>query len=204
MKIFVAHYSKLFDRKEDILKQFEKENITDFEFVEKYDKNEITEEEASLFVEGHKKDIMSLSLKHYYMYEEILAKYDCGLIFEDDVILQENFTEKLNVYVSQLPEDYDALFIGDGCRLHVSQNDIIPNVNVYKTSGSRCTDSYIVSKKCAKKLLEYRDSKSCTNQAIDWWLNYACKDLSLNFYWAEPTIATQGSQNGKYSPSLRC
>ena len=40
MKIFVLHYSKLVDRKKHILEQFKKQNITDYEFIEKYDKDD--------------------------------------------------------------------------------------------------------------------------------------------------------------------
>jgi hypothetical protein len=37
MKIFVLHYSKLVDRKKSIIEQFKKQNITNYEFIEKYD-----------------------------------------------------------------------------------------------------------------------------------------------------------------------
>jgi glycosyl transferase family 25 len=203
MKIFITHYSKLIERKEHILKQFDKENITEFEFVEKYDKDEITEEEASLFPPNHKKDIMSLSLKHYFIYQEVLDKYDYALVFEDDVILDDNFMEKLNNYIKELPEDYDMLFIGNGCGLHVNSDLLIPDIHIYKNGGSRCTDSYVVSKKGCKKLLEYKDSRRSNDQGIDWWINYASRDMGLNIYWCEPTIVCQGSQNGTFHPSLR-
>lgn len=203
MKIFVCHYAKLTERKEHILKQFEKENITDFEFIEKFDKDEITEEEASFFPPNHKKDIMSLSLKHFFIYEEVLQKYDYALVFEDDVMLEDNFLEKLNKYIDELPEDYHMLYIGDGCSLHVPDDKRVDNVSVYKMNGSRCTDSYVISKKGAEKLLQYKESGHSNEQAIDWWLNFAYRTLDLNYYWCEPTIVKQGSQNGLFVPSLR-
>ena len=91
IKIFVLHYSKLIDRKKYILEQFKKHNITNFEFIEKYDKDEITEEESKLFHSQFKKSSMSLSLKHFYVYKEIADKYDNALILEDDAILCDNF-----------------------------------------------------------------------------------------------------------------
>ena len=66
MKIFVLHYSKLLDRKIHILEQFIKQNITDFEFIEKYDKDEIPDYESEIFEINYKKSTMSLHLKHNY------------------------------------------------------------------------------------------------------------------------------------------
>lgn len=67
--------------------------------------------------------------------------------------------------------------------------------------ATRCTDSYIVSKKCSKKLLEYFYKDSKINLPIDWYLNKIIRDLKLNIYWAEPTIVTQGTQNGTWNTS---
>ena len=212
IKIFVLHYSKLIDRKKYILEQFKKHNITNFEFIEKYDKDEITESESIIFNSKYKKSTMSLHLKHNYVYKLIAEKYDNALIFEDDVILSDNFLDKLNNYISQLPEDWDMCFIGDGCNLHIETKQLIPKQNIYKkclyptnwggNGASRCTDSYIVNKKCAKKLCDYITNLQIKiNLCIDWWLNDACRDNNFNVYWAEPTIVTQGTQNGLYQSS---
>lgn len=49
MKIFVLHYTKLTDRKEFILSQFQQENITDYEFVEDYDQEVLTRDDMRYF-----------------------------------------------------------------------------------------------------------------------------------------------------------
>ena len=206
MKIFVLHYSKLVDRKKHILEQFKKHNITDYEFIENYDKDEITYDESSIFDVNYKKSTMSLHLKHNYVYKLIADNYDNGLIFEDDVILSDNFVNKLNNYISQLPENYDMLFIGDGCKLHIEKKRIIPNKNIYEkclyptkwggNGATRCCDSYIISNNCAKKICEYINNLNCKIKLpIDFWLNVAARDNMFLVYWAEPTIVTQGSQN---------
>ena len=212
MKIFVLHYSKLVDRKKYILEQFEKQNIRDYEFIEKYDKDEITDYESSIFEQNYEKPTMSLHLKHNYVYKLIAENYENALIFEDDAILCDNFIEILNIYISQLPEHYDMLFIGNGCNLHIEKNRLIPNQYIYEKclhpttwggdGATRCSDSYIISKKCAKTLCKYIDNlKSKINLPIDWWLNAASRDNHFSVYWAEPTIVTQGSVNGLFKPS---
>jgi GR25 family glycosyltransferase involved in LPS biosynthesis len=218
MKIFVLHYSKLVDRKKSIINQFEKNNITDYEFIEKYDINEITPSDSSMFDINYKKSTMSLILKHFYAYNEIANNtYDDALIFEDDAILCDNFIDKLNKYIEQLPKDYDMLFIGDGCNLHIEQNKIIPNKNIYEkclyptrwggNGCSRCTDSYLISKKCAINLCEYINKIIKINkikEAADFFINDAARDNNFKVYWAEPTIVKQGSQNNSFKSSISC
>jgi GR25 family glycosyltransferase involved in LPS biosynthesis len=87
---------------------------------------------------------------------------------EDDVILNDNFIDNLNNYMTQLPENFDMLFIGDGCNLHIQKNKLIPNKNIYEKclyptkwggdGASRCSDSYIISKTCPNKLCQYINS----------------------------------------------
>uniref|UniRef100_A0A6C0EQH4 Glycosyl transferase family 25 domain-containing protein n=1 Tax=viral metagenome TaxID=1070528 RepID=A0A6C0EQH4_9ZZZZ len=212
MKIFVLHYSKLTDRKRHILEQFKIHNITDYEFIEKYDKSELTENDKKLFEENYNTSMVSLMLKHFWVYSEISEKYDSALILEDDVLLADNFMDKLNNYINQLPEDFDMLFIGNGCNLHIESNVIIPNKNIYEKclypthwggdGGTRCTDSYIVSKKGAKQICEYLNNLNYKiNQPSDWWLNRALRDTNCKVYWAEPTIVTQGTETGLFQSS---
>jgi GR25 family glycosyltransferase involved in LPS biosynthesis len=209
MKIFVLHYSKLVERKKNILSQFEKHKITDYEFIEMFDKDDIMDK--SLFTSKYKPSMMSLTLKHFWVYKEIMNKYDCALIFEDDVILADNFVEKLNMYMYELPTDYDMLFIGDGCKLHmkdISHKQHIYEKCLYPTSwggdgASRCSDSYIVHKKCATKLCDYIGRANYKiDMGIDWWINRAARDNNLKVYWAEPTIVTQGTHNGIFKCSI--
>jgi GR25 family glycosyltransferase involved in LPS biosynthesis len=213
MKIFVLHYSKLVDRKKHILEQFNKQGIIDYEFIEKYDKDEITDYESNLFDTNYKKSTMSLHLKHNYVYNIIAENYEYALILEDDVILCDNFIEKLNNYITQLPENIDMLFIGDGCNLHIEKHKLIPNKNIYEkclyptswggNGASRCSDSYIITKKCANKMCEYINNlKYEITLPIDWWLNVATRDNNFKVYWAEPTIVTQGTQNGTFQSSI--
>jgi glycosyl transferase family 25 len=207
MKIFVIHYKKLTERKKHILEQFEKYNITDYEFIE-IDRDELYGYDLSLF-ENISNAKMAIHLSHMYAYKEIKNNYDEAIIFEDDVILCDDFINIFNNYLTQLPKDYDMLFFGNGCNLHIQSNDLIPNKNIYEKGlyptnwggdgCTRCIDSYVVSKKCAIKLCEYIDNiKYKINTTTDWWLNKVARDIKLKVYWAEPTIASQGSEYGMF------
>jgi len=222
MKIFVLHYAKLTERKRHIIEQFKKHGITDYEFIEKFDKYLITDDECPEFSRDYINDRraeLSLHLKHIYIYRLMVREnYDQVLIFEDDVILSEGFMPLLNLYMTQLPKDYDMLFIGDGCNLHIPISMQTPNKYIYEkclhetawggNGAAKCTDSYIISNMCAKKICDYIDTLITAvdtkkiNLPADWWLNQVARELTLKVYWAEPTIVTQGSQNGTYYRSL--
>ena len=203
MKTFVVHYKKLNERKDFFTKQFLDNNMN-FEIVDQYDRDSISENECKIFIDNYSKVQIAVSLSHIYCYKQISEKYDYGLIFEDDAVFNENFQQKLYKYISELPEDWDMLFIGSGCDLHIDQNLITNNKHIYKSKYSRCTDSYIVSKKCAKSILDYINNiKYKIYEPIDTWLNRVNEDISLNVFWAEPTIVFQGSQKGIFSSCIR-
>lgn len=217
MKIFILHYSKLNHRKQHIIKQFQTHGITDYQFIEKFDKETITEEECPEFSREYlrkRRAELSLHLKHLYLYRLMVSEnYEQVLVLEDDVILINGFVEKLAMYMTQLPSDYDMLFIGDGCNLHIPRNRLLPHQYVYEkclhetawggNGATRCTDSYVIHQRCAKKLCNYVANLSkLIDLPADWWLNDAARDLSLKVYWAEPTIVTQGSQNGLFQRTI--
>ena len=221
MKVYVLHSSNLSKRKKHILEQFRKHNIYNFEFIEKFDAREITEEESKPFAKDYKRTLMSLFLKHIYVYE-LIAKdksEETALIFEDDVILGDDFYDTLRVYVEEAngvsdvrdASKYDMLFIGCGYNLHINKEVIEENKHIYKNTYTRATDSYVITSRCAKKLCDYYEAVVAAVVAtaacpitlpINLWLNKAILDKGLNVYWCEPTIVSQGSQSGLFETSL--
>lgn len=211
MKIFVIHYKKLVDRKNHMLKQFEKYNITDYEFIE-IDRDELQKYDLSIFEEKFTNPQKAIFLSHCYAYNQIKDNYDEALIFEDDVILSDNFITIFNNYLKELPSYYDMLFIGNGCNLHIPKDNLIANKYIYEKcleatdwggdGCGRCIDSYLVNKKCAIKLCEYINNITYKiNINTDWWLNRAARDINFKVYWAEPTITMQGSENSLFNKS---
>ena len=105
------------------------------------------------------------------------------------------------------------VFLGDGCSLHIRNEEIVPSKHLYKKGHeptswggagcTRCVDSYIVSNKCAKKLMEHLNNMRFykVDMHIDHYLNVMARNANLNVYWAEPTIVTQGSESGLFTSS---
>jgi glycosyl transferase family 25 len=211
MKVFVIHYRKLTERKEFILEQFERYGITDYEFVE-IDRNELAGHNIEMFRKGYNPVHIAICLSHFYVYKQIADSYTHALILEDDAILSDGFLQILEQYMKELPGKYDMLFIGDGCNFHIHKSQIQPEKHVYRKEfeatsvnvfgGTRCTDSYIVSQSCATELCKYISSlKGTIGIPIDNWLNIPILQCKFHIFWAEPTIVTQGTQNGMFSTS---
>jgi len=183
MKVFIVHYNKLVDRKLNIQNQLDNNNLT-AEFVEQYTRNNLNSNDKKIFTNNVNDANMAISLSHLYCYKEIAEKYEYGLILEDDAIFDKNFNNNQNIYKKNLK----ANSLGGGL------------------GASRGTGCYLVSKKCALKITYniktyYYNGIYKINDPIDWWLNYVFRRNNFNIYWAEPTISTQGTQNGKYESS---
>ena len=211
MQIYIMHCKSLVERKKHIQDIISKYSFTNVEWVLDDDATELTSEQVAIFSKTLKKQEISLFLKHINAYRHMIAnQIQYALIFEDDVILHPDFNHILETYVKSLPEDWDYLFIGDGCNLHAKT---IGNNHLYRVQSTRCADSYLINLKSASAIITYFDNLVKINELIekpidrialpvDHWMNLAFQNLNLNIYWAEPTIATQGSQRQIFKSAL--
>ncbi len=202
--IYICHYTKLVDRKNILINHLSSRDIYQYEWVENYnaddwDVGEIKKEYPNIFeitTNGKKLpySIISLLLKHLWILKDMVKKqYKSVLILEDDVVLCDNFKEKLEIYMNQLPSDWDLGWVGTCCNLHASMNG---NTNVYRKNGSRCTHAFVVNLKCAETVLP---DLNYPNNAADWYYNYLIEKYNLNNYWFEPPLAIQ---NKSFKTSL--
>lgn len=219
IKIFVIHYKKLTDRKNFIINQFKKFNLTNYEFVS-IDRDELDNYDISIFTDYYKrpnnKYNLAITLSHFYAINNIKNNYEKAIIFEDDVIFSNDFIHKLEKTLKELPSSFDMAFIGDGCNLHIpyqmqKEGQFLYRKCVEPTDWggdgiTRCADSYILSNKGASIIDNYIEEEVKKNNKlidhnIDWWFNIVGRDTNLEVYWTEPTFVTQGSQNSSFNCS---
>jgi GR25 family glycosyltransferase involved in LPS biosynthesis len=215
MKILIIHYDKLLERKKHMLEQLDKAELNDFEFVSNHGKDKLTPTEKSKFKNLTDGEI-SLMLHQFECYKIISEQYDYAVIFEDDVILADDFKNKIEKYISDLPNDWDMLFFGEGHGSHIPEYRLRPDINIYKKmtdlrnkipggidGSTRCADSYVVSKKCEQKLVQVINNLKIITIPLDHLLNKINHYCRFNIYWSEPTITIQGTSNGTFKTSLR-
>jgi GR25 family glycosyltransferase involved in LPS biosynthesis len=209
MDAFITHYTKLKDRKEYIDNQLLKAGINGI-FINEYDKEDLTFPILKPFDRSRLKlSQISLFLKHVRCWELIIENdLDYGIIFEDDVVLEDDFVNKLNYYMKELPEDFDYFSICDGgspphgLNIHIDKKLIIDGKHIYKINpvvygGTRCAEAQLVSKKCAQKMIDYfyNLKGNSISVPLDHFLNQFFRTDNSNVYWLEPTIASQLSSS---------
>ena len=207
-EIYICHYTKLTDRK-IILQEKINELGLNVNWVECYDKEDLdinnilskhTNYNTRLNIQGHQDRFLrhseiSLIFKHNYIWEQMVDKdIDNVLVLEDDVVFSDNFVEKFNNYTNDLPLDYDLLWVGSCCNIHATTTE---GIYIYEGSGSRCTHAYMISKKCAIKMLEYH---KINNSPVDFMFNFAINKYNFKNYWLEPSLI---EQNEKFNSSIQ-
>lgn len=97
------------------------------------------------------------------------SKYDAALLFEDDLLLQEDFYEKLLYLLNNLPEDWDFFSVfchpDQAGRYH---RDYDINDKISKAYQDWSMLSYMVSRKGAEKALNFM--KDGFYQPVDWFV----------------------------------
>ena len=210
-KIYICHYKKLTDRKIIILDQLQKLGLDNYIFVEQFDKDswnteEITKEFPKILHPANRINNAerSLALKHAWIVTDMYKQgYSSVLVLEDDAVLVDDFVEKYNSYMNQMPIDWDIGWVGSCFGLKEPE---ISNINVYKTNrGSRCTHAYCISKSFSIKMID--EIKNIDKEA-DLYYNYIIERFNLNNYWFQPPLALQsleffsslrGNQNHKWN-----
>lgn len=226
MKTYIIHYTKLDERKNNII-SFLLDTNYDFKFITEYDKEYILDNSYYLqdnlkFDEKiknlwdnniHKFRVLnpaeiSCTIKHILAIKEISEQDDeIGLVLEDDAIpIENNFSDKISELISNAPSNWDSIFIGLGCglefmnqKLHKSQ---LINGNFVKVNhpATNCAEAYLLKKESAKRIYE---SIIPFQLVSDWELAYQFYKLDMNVYWSIPPLFYQGSKSGQYNSTLR-
>lgn len=115
--------------------------------------------------------------------------YDEILILEDDIILCDNFKEKFIKYKSELPEDWQYVFVGNCC-LPPEEYQIKITENIISTYiPPMCTHAYMIKKSSLPILIE---TNSLAWSHVD--IQIQKRSLKkLKHYVFNPVLATQKS-----------
>jgi GR25 family glycosyltransferase involved in LPS biosynthesis len=225
-QVYVTHYTPLRDRRKSLERALAILGI-DATWITDYDREALTQHEFDTFVQQldsswtgkdiHFQDIdfhhmryqplnaseISLSLKHAEALKQFCESGgQLALVLEDDVLFRRDFVDECNRFLRQTPGDFGIIFPGDGCGLRVHSWELRPGQVAYRVLPpmARCTDSYIITRAAAKKLL---DHLLPIFLPADVQFTYWLRTLNIPTYWWDPNLITQGSQLGIYEGSIR-
>lgn len=205
-KVYVAHYEPLTERKNRL------SDTIDFD-VEWVTAEPSNDEVKTLYNDDPKswkekcpyfpyrrlkRSDISLVFKHYKIYQDIVAnQYKRVLVFEDDIVIDDNF-HTFNKVIDSV-NDWDFIFLGQCCGLRIREDLREPNKFLYKVGypATKCTDSYCVSLIAAEKILT---TMIPFVFPIDFELNYQIDLHNLDSYWCEPPLMKiSGSESGEFN-----
>lgn len=207
--IKIINLKRRADRKESMIHKFEKENVTNYEFIEAVDGNtlDFTKELFDIFKGNdlqYKKGFVGCALSYVNIWNRLLNDPDNEyyIIMEDDIDIVPNFQNKINLLDTQMKEK-DFVFLGYSMfeeernkqfNKYNNQNNILSieklNRNLY-LGGFFC---YSINKTGASKILKY-----INENGIKHGIDYYNKILPiLNSYEVIPQLAfTQWNENNK-------
>jgi glycosyl transferase family 25 len=215
LRVYVIHYTRLSDRRTHMEKVVSESGLECYplRWVVEHDREEIESRHAS----GEFGDpvafgasFVSVILKHLEVFHRVAeSTVPFHLILEDDVFITEDWKEKLGRMLRTMPEDWEILFVGDGCDLHVPFWRRFLAGRSFRDGGvffrgwdktwwggggiSRCGAGYLIRPESARRFLTSAHSKPPFSVPIDWLMNRVGAELKMRSYWAEPPLVTQGA-----------
>jgi GR25 family glycosyltransferase involved in LPS biosynthesis len=216
MKTYITHYTKLKDRKMYILEELHRIGISNIEFIEKYDKEDLTKEIIDKYYSTNRKEFeetaqitknhcgggeyrilkdseISLMIKHIHTLIQLSqSKHEYAMILEDDCVFSPWVSVKvIEKFVETCPEDWDVIVIGGGfnhliCKYEYRIKDFL----LAKHPATNTTSSMIFKNTTAKKILATFDK---FHLSWDWQLNYIFYKNNFKVYHTIPYICGQNN-----------
>lgn len=228
LKVFVVHYSKLRYRRRSLEKKL-KEFGFDYEFVTRYDKEDLTDKVLESVYIDDKKEYdtktcglwsgssssyrklslaeISCTLKHFECLRLASLEKGISLIIEDDCVFFEGFENNLaSILKESSGIDWDSIFLGLGCGRDFQQY-ILKNRSKKLTNqlyqighpATNCAESYLIKPDSARKIVN-----DCYpfSMISDWELAYLFSKNNMRVLWSVPSLCWQGSKNGNFESTL--
>lgn len=180
----------------------------DFSYVLEGDIPDLDEATVSRSFSGAMRRVSgetSCAMKHLLAYRRLLDSGLPGaLILEDDIALKRKFP----AFFAKCMGEAKARGIGemllsfeDTSMQFVRGSQRCKGMRVYAAQRDRYAGCYYITAGVASLILDYVDAHGC-HLPIDRFHTFLIKEAGLPYYWTHPTVATQGSKNGKFGSSI--
>lgn len=193
LKSFVINMDRRVDRYEKFQKEFQSRVLNPIRFSAIDGKSLKPNFKLNKIFEGNdynmRAGIAGCALSHISLWISLLNSNDeeyC--VLEDDIKGKDFDNDFINIYQAIEKETYDILFLSYHLRNPNTNNALVLSKKNFKESldfSLGGTGGYLITKKGAKKILEYIEKYSMTN-AIDTVIQKASDDLSV--YYCNPPI----------------
>lgn len=150
---------------------------------------------------------VAITYKHYIALKEVVRSgFDCAVIMEDNIEFLSNAAARIQIYLNQLPDEWDCLFDSDFNFWRYAEGPTNREQFIYKKStkktdqcggGTKGVHFYMVSKKGASLLV---DNFLPFTDAPDNYLNKLLLKFDMNVYWADPPNVHKITRGSSWLP----
>lgn len=209
LRVHVIHYTPLIERRVHMERELSVREVNHFplRWVTEHDREQIEARHASGEFgnpQAFGASFVSVILKHLDVFQNAAASdIPWHLALEDDVFIDPEWRPKLERLLTELPEDWEIVFVGDGCKLHIpfwmrhrgkSVHFRGHHATWWGGGGiSRCAAGYLIRPESARRFLTSIHTAPPFSAPIDWLMNRAGADLKIRSHWAEPPLIRQGA-----------
>ena len=200
-KIFIINLDKDVERLSNAYEQLDKYEFKNYEkFTGIYGKqlsiNDINDNTTTIGKLFASHSMIGCALSHIKLWEKIVTEnIELSLILEDDFILQNDFKNKINNVLLNIPNYDNYMIFLSSC---IFQNKYLKLYDVndyfYKQSLILQTLSYIITLECAKKLLKYIN-KVTYHIDIDIWFKSIVNYRDINIISVKEPLVYQTFEN---------
>ena len=190
-------------RDEFMLNEFDKCKINrdDVMWMKSHNKTDLSDDFCGTVSTNAKmkKGQISCTYKHYLAIKHIVENnIDIGVVMEDNIEFNtNNFPERLNKYLEQLPEDWGILFESDTGKYYerttTPEQLVYPKTNMWTNmpgvglwmGGTNAANCYIIPYRTAKQF--YKVFLPFSN-IVDHYYNDLLRKFNVKTYWAVPPV----------------
>ena len=194
-KIFIIHYKPLLERKQYLINYFINNNITNYEFRDLYQRENLSKEIKDKYfkLDNLNPAQICITIEHIETYRQIINDNKNTnkwyLILEDDAIFCDNFIDKINEYLKVIPDDAEYLDICDYFQIDSNNMWVLKDF-------TRTNCSYLINKNTCEKIIK---TIIPFEKAIDHELNRQFQIHDIKCYWSNLSFIHHGAYESSYT-----
>ena len=178
-KIYIVNLKKDKNRRENIIREVEKQNLTNYEIIDAVDGNKLNQNELDVATFRNKKHVnpwnskmsptqIGCALSHIKVYENFIkTEFEVALILEDDAIFVRDFDNNLKqLILKNFKFRKQILLLSELKEFYGKALDSEDNYEIVNVSNAFFTHAYMINKEAAKSIISF---------------NYPVKTIADNF-----------------------
>ena len=178
-KIYIVNLKKDKNRRENIIREVNKQNLNNYEIIDAVDGNKLSQNELDIATFKNKKNLnpwnskmspsqIGCALSHIKVYEKFIkTEFELALILEDDAIFIRDFNNNLKqLILKNFKFRKQIVLLSELKEFHGKALDAADNYEIVNVSNAFFTHAYMINKEAARSIISF---------------NYPVKTIADNF-----------------------